>query len=208
VLAKCQREVTVLKLGRFLSRALPLLIVVAMMPPPMPAAAWASLPTLNGEVFTGSATVTSPPCLDPANGTFMFNASGTATGAYPGPFSEMGSVTISPTLPLPTVTGFHVDPMHPFTITANSGPQAGDTVTGTKDWAPPAGFFGACSLEAIALSINSTYSAIITIPSTGERFCDTGMAITNFGNGAPGEFDETFTSNRAVATPTPTGACP
>jgi hypothetical protein len=206
VLAESQREVTVSKLARFLSRALPFLVVVALMPQPMPAAAWANLPTLDGESFVGSATVTDVTgCTLINNGTFKFTASGTATGNYPGPFSETGSVMVSPTLPQPTVTGFHVDP---FTITANSGPQSGDTVSGTKDWAPPAGTFGECSPEAIELSINSTYTAVITIPSTGEHFCDTGKAVTNFGTNGAGSFSETFKSNQAVATPTPSGACP
>lgn len=183
-----------------LSRALPLLIAVAMLPQPVPAAAWANLPTLNGESFTGTATFDTSGCTL-FTGTFGFTASGMATGNYPGPFTETGSVTVSPT---GTVTGFSADP---FTVAADSGPQNGDTVSGTKAWAPPAGILGAC-IEGIALSVNSTYSAVITIPSTGERFCDTGTAVTNFGNGAPGEFDETFTSNQTVATPTPSGTCP
>jgi hypothetical protein len=197
MLAKCQREVTVFTLARFLPRALPLLVVVAMMPAPVPAAAWAAPPSLNNESFTGGATLDTTGCV--LGSTFTFNVSGTATGAYPGPYSENGSVTITGISP----TGFTAS----FTISATSGPQSGDTVVGMKMWAPPAGTVAIC-VDGLAVSVNSTYSAIITLPSA-ERFCDVGTAVTNIGLGLPGTFTESFTSSLVTATRMgPTSTCP
>jgi hypothetical protein len=134
-------------------------------------------------------------------GTFGFSASGTATGAYPGPFDESGTVTVSPT---GSVTGFSVPS---FTVTATSGPQDTYVATGSKAWAPPAGLVGVCS-DGSALSVNSTYSAMITLPS-GERFCDTGTAVTNIGVPLPGNFTESFSSSLTTATPIGiSGTCP
>lgn len=184
-------------LARFLSRALPLLVVVAMMPAPVPAAAWAAPPSLNQESFSGSATIDNSGCL--LGNTFTFNVSGTATGSYPGPFSENGSVTV--TGPFPT------DFAASFSISATSGPQSGDTVVGMKVFAPPPGTLAIC-VDGLALSVNSTYSAIITLPSA-EQFCDVGTAVTNIGLGLPGTFTETFTSSLTTATPMgPTSTCP
>jgi hypothetical protein len=193
----------VFSLARFLSRALPLLVVVAMMPAPVPAAAWANITPLNGEEFSGTATPNPSGCdmITGFTGTFDFTVSGTATGDYPGPFSETGTVTVSST---GSVTGFSAS----FTINANSGPQMGDTVSGTKIWAAPAGTLGVCS-DAIALDVHSTYSAVISLP-TGETFCDTGTALTNFKNPLlTSPFIESFSPDSAVANPIPTGGtCP
>jgi hypothetical protein len=185
----------VFKLARFLPRALPLFVVVAMMPAPVPAAAWAAPPSLDGESFTGSATIDATGCV--LGNTFTFDVSGTATGAYPGPYNENGSVTV--TGPIPT------DFTASFTITATSGPQSGDTVVGMKVFAPPTAPSIAVCVDGLALNVNSTYSATITLPS-GESFCDTGTAVTNIGVFSPGSFSETFTST--AATPIPTGGCP
>lgn len=199
VLAECQGGHPV-QLCPFFSRALPLLLVVAFMSPPVPAAAWAAPPSLNGESFTGTATIDASGCLL-FTGTFGFSASGTASGAYPGPFSESGTVTISPT---GSVTGFNVPS---FTVTATSGPQATYIASGTKAWAPPAGLVGVC-VDGLALSVNSTYRATITLPS-GEVFCDQGTAVTNIGVSGPGAFSESFSSSLTTATPVGlSGTCP
>jgi len=188
----------VFSLVRRLSRALPLLLVFMFISTPLPAAAWAAPPSLNGESFSGVATLTTTGCGLLGDGTFGFTVSGSsATGPYPGPFSESGSVTVSGV----SVTGFSAS----FTIAPNSGPQSGDTVAGTK--VLTSGLFGLCA-EGIALSVNSTYSAIITLPSA-ERFCDTGTAVTNIGQGAPGAFTETFSSSATTATRMgPSSTCP
>ena len=184
-------------LARLLPRALPLLVVVAMMPAPVPAAAWANVPSLNSESFSNSngATVDTSTCTV-FTGTFGFTVSGTATGNYPGPFTETGTVTVSLT---GSVTGFSAS----FTINSSAG-----TVSGMKSWAAPAGTVGVCS-DALAVDVHSTYSAVITI-STGETFCDTGTALTNFNNPAQtSPFVESFSPNSAVANPIPTGGtCP
>jgi hypothetical protein len=193
-------------LARLLSRALPLLLVVAFMSPPVPAAAWAAPPSLDGESFTGTATFDTSGCdsimgVPTGTGTFGFSTAGTAVNAYPGPFDESGSVTIGMG---GAVTGFDAS----FTVTATSGAQSGDTVSGTKTLTPSALAAGAC-LEGIGLNIASTYSAMITLPS-GEKFCDTGTAVTNFGiPSAAGNFTETFSSNLTTATPVGlSGTCP
>ena len=193
------REVTVSRLIHRLSRAFAFLLVLAFMSSPMPAAAWAAPPSLNGESFSGTPTIDNATCTL-FTGTFGFTASGTASGAYPGPFSESGTATISST---GAVTGFDAT----FTITATSGPQSGDKVSGSKTWAPPAGLVGAC-LDGSALTVNSTYSAIITLPS-GERFCDKGTAVTDINFPLVGTFTESFKSSLTTATPIPTsGTCP
>ena len=188
-------------LARLLSRALPLLLVVAFMSPPVPAAAWAAPPSLDGESFTGTATFVTTGCTMLSTGTFDFSTAGTAVGAYPGPFDESGSVTIGT---LGAVTGFDAS----FSVTAMSGPQNLYIASGTKTLAPSPLGAGAC-LEGIGLNINSTYSAMITLPS-GEKFCDTGTAVTNFGiPSAAGNFTETFSSNLTTATPVGlSGTCP
>jgi hypothetical protein len=186
-------------LARFLPRALPLLVVVAMMPAPIPAAAWANVPSLSNEALNGSGTLNVSNC-GALSGTFGFNVtSGAATGSYPGTFSENGSVTITGI----NATGFTAN----FAITATSGPQSGDTVAGTKTWAAPAGNFALCA-EGIALNVHATYRATITRPG-GERFCDNGTAVSQFGTNGLGSVSETFTSNLAAATPLPlSGTCP
>jgi hypothetical protein len=189
-LAKGQREVTVFTPARFLPRALPFLVVVAMLPAPVPAAAWAAPPTLNNESFVGGANLNTSGCALLGGGTFGFSASGSATGpAYPGPFSESGSVTVTGI----SVTGFTAS----FSISP-TGAQSGDTVVGKKMWAPPAGLLGVC-LDGLALNVHSTYSAVITLPS-GERFCDVGTSLTSLGNPMRGNFTESFTSNLSAPT--------
>jgi hypothetical protein len=186
VLAK--RPKTVFTLARFLPRAVPLLVVVAMMPAPIPAAAWAAPPSLNGEHFAGSGTIT--PSCGILVGTFGFNVpSGSATGSYLGSFSETGSVTITGI----SVTGFTAS----FTIKTTSGAQNGDIVVGTKAWAPPPGDFGLC-VEGIALHVHSSYRGTITL-ITAEKFCDTGTAVTSFGTNGLGSITEDFTSSKTTA---------
>jgi len=193
----------VFPLARFLSRALPFLVVVAACPFSVARLALGGRRGLNGEEFSGTATPNPSGCdtITGFTGTFGFTVSGTSTGAYPGPFSETGTVTVSST---GSVTGFDAS----FTINANSGPQMGDTVSGTKIWSAPAGTLGVCS-DAIAWDVHSTYSAVISLP-TGETFCDTGTALTNFKNPLlTSPFIESFSPNNAVANPIPTGGtCP
>lgn len=186
-------------LARFLPRALPLLVVVAMMPAPVPAAAWAAPPSLNGESVSGTGTLDTSGCVV-FSGPFSFNVTGgSATGAYTGTFNENGTVTADLA---GNATGFTAS----FSITATSGPQSGDTVAGVKMWAPPPGT--ALCIEGIALNVNSTYSAIITLPSL-ERFCDTGTAVTDIGVGGLGHVSESFTSSATTATRMgPTSTCP
>jgi hypothetical protein len=193
------REVTVSSRADRLSRALPVLLVVAFMSPPVPAAAWAAPPNLDGESFSGSATLDTSGCSIFGGGTFGFDVSGSATGTYPGPFSESGSVTSSGG----TATGFTAS----FTITATSGTQSGDTIVGVKMLASPAGTGLCLPGEGIAANVHSTYSAVITLIS-GERFCDTGTATTSISVGLPGTFAESFTSTTPTRAIGATGTCP
>jgi hypothetical protein len=187
--------------ARLLSRALPLLLAAAFMSPPVPAAAWAAPPSLDGESFTGTATFDTSGCNILSMGTFGFSTDGTGVGAYPGPFTESGSVTIGMA---GAVTGFDAS----FSVTATSGPQDTYVASGTKTLTPSTFAGGAC-LEGIGLNIQSTYSAMITLPS-GEVFCDSGTAVTNFGiPSAAGNFTETFSSTLTTATPADLfGNCP
>jgi hypothetical protein len=170
------------------------------MSPPVPAAAWAAPPSLDGESFTGLATLNTSGCSIFGGGTFGFNVNGSATGTYPGPFSENGSVTSS----AGTATGFTAS----FTISATSGAQIGDMVVGMKVFAAPAGTGICLPSEGIAANIHSSYSAVVTLIS-GERFCDTGTALTSIGVGLPGTFSESFSSSAASATPMGLfGTCP
>jgi hypothetical protein len=185
----------VFKLARLLPRALPFLVVVAMVPAPVPAAAWAPPPTLDKESLnSGSATVT--PSCGPIVGTFSFDVpTGTAGGgSYSGSFSESGSVTVS----LISVTSFTAN----FTINATNG----DTAVGSKA-STPSSTFGLCA-DGSALNVPSFYSAVITVAASGERWCDQGTSVTTIA-GAAFTFMESFTSR--VTAPTlmgPTDTCP
>jgi hypothetical protein len=185
----------VFTIARLLPRALPFLVVVAMMPGPVPAAAWAPPPTLKDESFSGNVTTT-PQCALDLTGTFGFTVtSGTATGSYSGSFSESGSVGIS----MISVTSFTAD----FTITATNG----DTVVGMKASTPPPNTFGTCS-DAFALNVPSFYSAVITVAASGERWCDQGTAVTTI-TGVAFTFTESFTSELTQPTlMTSTSTCP
>jgi hypothetical protein len=95
--------------------------------PLAPTALAATPASLNGEVFTGQGDTRTldGDCSSPGNGSFTFSTSGTATGPYPGTFSESGTFTISTdhTNGLPAVTAYSAT----FTITSSAG-----NVTGTK----------------------------------------------------------------------------
>jgi hypothetical protein len=192
VLAESQREVTVSKLARFLSRALPFLVAVALMPQPMPAAAWASTPSLDTESFSGTATLNAAGCSLVGDGTLGFTVTGNASGPYTGTFSETGSITISG--PLLSVTDFTAS----FSLTSPTG----DVLPGDgHKMGSLTSLFGVCFGETSIGPITSNYSAIITLP-TGEKFCDTGgTAQTTIGLG--GSFSETFSNSNANLTTHP-----
>src|SRR5918996_3161248 len=58
-------------------------------------AASAAPPTLTGETFTAAPDITAT-CNPNGTSTVTFNASGVATGPYPGTFTEVGVATIGP----------------------------------------------------------------------------------------------------------------
>jgi hypothetical protein len=193
VLAKCQREVTVFKLARFLSRALPLLIAVALMPQPVPAAAWASTPSLDGESFSGTATLNTTSCPTTDTGTLGFTANGSASGPYSGTFTESGTITFSG---LVNVTDFNAT----FTLTSSTG-----NVLDGRKFGSLTPVFGVCLFETSPPTVTSNYTATITLP-TGEQFCDTGgtaqTTITVSPLGAT-TFTEQFSNSNTTLTTHP-----
>jgi len=52
-------------------------------------------PTLTGETFIGVLTVTAT-CDPTSNSTISYSVTGTATGPYPGTFTESGTATLGP----------------------------------------------------------------------------------------------------------------
>ena len=152
-----------------------------------PAAAQ-ELPTLTGETFTGF----------PSGDAFCFTGhidyqvSGTATGPYPGNYTEKGSIDFGPPDPVTevrSVTGFSAS----FSINS-----AVATVTGTKALRPDPSNFGICRVVSgppgtrIVAKLSASYVASIT-PTSGEGQGDEGIANVSF-SFHPASFSETFTS--------------
>jgi hypothetical protein len=148
----------------------------------------------------GTSTVTGT-CDPLGTSTFTFTITGLATGPYPGPFTETGTIVLGPFgvpgNPL-AATSFESS----FTISSPAG-----TVTGTKSLEGfAAASLGLCAEAGAADSLrfegNVGYSATITAPSgTGT---DSGISFVNLGDtqirDVPGNngfnFLETYTSDR------------
>jgi hypothetical protein len=153
-------------------------------------------PSLSGEAFAGTPTITSANCNPAGQSTFTYHIIGGAFGPYPGTFEETGVVTIGPQVgafpsgdPLVSLTA-------DFTIDSVVG-----QVQGTKELVPGPNALGIC-IEPVhfATAINLQYEAIITT-ATGV-FHDEGTSnLGSVGSVSPtGElgFSEGFVSTLLV----------
>jgi len=141
--------------------------------------------TLNGETLSRSTggtndaafQITSLNCTQGGVAGFDFNTSGTATGPYPGTYTESGSVTFQ-NAPGGVILSFSSS----FTITSGS-----TVITGTKQLAPvqpPQGVnnLGACQVSQngpltitnISMIVAAQYTA--TIPTTNGSVTETGTS--------------------------------
>jgi hypothetical protein len=150
---------------------------------------------LAGEHFVGSGTLTRA-CSDAFTGTGEFSLTGTATGPYPGTFTETGSAAMAGG----NVTALHVS----FTI---DSPSTSTTISGTKDLVLGA---GSCELLAgfpqqvtvYQTDAQVTYAAILH--GAQGAFSDSGNGFFSLEADAPGAtiptifFDETFDASNGV----------
>lgn len=150
------------------------------------ASAQTTQPTLGGEVLTASSYI--PVTCQDANAV-SFTVTGTATGPYPGTFTE----TLSEVLDGPPV---QFDYTATFTITSAAG-----VVTGTETAQTPDGI-GACSESGGEYSAFGSPGYTATIRAAGQTYTDQGTtAVTWSTFNYPGGGNETFTSSQQQATP-------
>jgi hypothetical protein len=125
----------------------------------------------GGEILTSNEVPgpgTRVKCQTAGGGKATTDSTGTADGAYPGPFTAHISARLSP-------TGLQMKER--FTITSTSGPTAGDRVTGTEstsnantanalcDASSPFGIIGQDRFSAFGGGV--PYDATITTPTSG-----------------------------------------
>jgi hypothetical protein len=150
------------------------------------APAHAAPASLEGETFVqggpgdpGGIQVTNYQCNPAGTSSASFSAAGTATGPYPGTFTETGTVTWGPVQGLPNtnnVTSFQAQ----FTISSPNG-----TVTGTKSLVtnPPPSTAGAVCFpdegKVAILESALTYQASISSPAGNGT--DQGTTHVQFG---------------------------
>ena len=126
-----------------LTVAMPIAVVVASPP------ASAATASLAGESFAGIDVLTGQ-CPPPGDaGSLPFTASGTASGQYPGTFTETGYWELD----LEVLSAFHSS----FTITSGA-----TTVTGTTDFTVGSAF-AACDGRAYA--VPTQYTGTATVPN-------------------------------------------
>ena len=160
-------------------------------------------PSMSGESFDGVPTVTFA-CDPMTTSTISYSVTGTATGPYPGTFTETGTATLGP-------QGIWKDPNNanaPGDVTAFSATftiqtVSGVKVMGSKQLEPPgllSNNQGFCDQNGIqSFGAQSSYSA--TIKSKGPSCTDTGDANTavNAGITYPvAQFDESFSTNHPL----------
>jgi len=145
----------------------------------VPAVAAASPATLTGETLSSTGGPGGARC--DRSGPFSYTASGTATGPFPGTFTETGTGTVN--LATRTLSAFSAF----FTIHSAAG-----TVTGTKG-----GSGGSVCQDTSGNTVGvlrGPYQAVISTP-TGS-YNDRGNANTTFGTGPSGTtLNESFTSS-------------
>lgn len=172
-----------------LARALTIIVVWCILAGSPSAPSYASTDSnvsLDGEsVFrTGTFQVTSSTCNADGSGTIEFSATGSASGPFPGEFTETGTVVLGPTPPPQggvtyhaPVTGFDAT----FEITSGSTTITGSQTLGEPEDTLPFGTFdlvnvGECLAGAATTNqfgIGLRYSATISTP--GGNFEDTGF---------------------------------
>jgi hypothetical protein len=188
-----------------------LIAVTAVAAPQVPA------PTLTGETFLGglftaeqsSVTVTSASCNPSGTSSFTYQASGPATGPYPGTYTETGTVTLGPqtiagTPPNGIVTSWTAS----FRITSPTG-----SVTGSKSLVPNGpqlpgictdnGEFFPQRSAATGFQDALAYTATITV-SGGAQYSDHGFSDASVGEFPTfppfNQFFEDFRSQQATTT--------
>lgn len=170
--------------------ALLLLAMVAVVPVAAapPAAPSPPPPTLTGETLTGGSGGGLVFCRN--TGSFSFTISGTATGPYPGTFTESVTGTVNPTFTLATFSAT-------FTIHSATG-----DVTGTKTYTGPSPRICYQDANDVAIlgTIPTTYQA--TIHTANGNYADHGTSATGFfrSSGTVNQFNETFASSQTQAT--------
>jgi hypothetical protein len=143
----------------------------------------AAAPSLGGELLKGADVVTGV-CPPPGDaGSLPYSASGTASGPYPGTFTETGYWELD----LEVLSAFHAR----YTITSGS-----TTITGTADYAASA--FAACD----GRMYNEPASYAASVASTGGTATDRGTSTVNISYGL---FDQSFTSQGGGGSTTCTG---
>lgn len=131
------------------------------------ASAQAAPPTLAGEQLTGpqpggfSLSCNS----NSGTGSFSFTTSGTATGPYPGTFTETGSATVNPAAHLASYTAT-------FTIDSAAG-----EVTGTDTLSAPSGACFTGLSDFYTFPASSSYQA--TIQTAQGNYADEGTSRTD-----------------------------
>lgn len=153
-------------------------------------------PSLSGEAFAGTPTITSASCNPAGNSTFTYHIEGGAFGPYPGTFEETGTVVVGPQLGPPPSAGFPLVSIEAtFTIDSPTG-----QVEGTKSLRPGSLLaFGVCldSPTAIRYASAATLDYTATITTATGKFRDEGTSnIGSVGSISGGElgFSEGFLS--------------
>lgn len=160
--------------------------------------------TLSGEMLSGaSGEFDGVGCL--TGGPFSFSTSGTATGPYPGTFTETGSGTVTyaadgtGTGPVSFSASFKID-------------SANGEVTGTKTFNGPVAPFGVCYQDPNNYLFTAVPSYQATIQTSQSNYTDQGTADTYVAesSGTLNTLSETFASSRSQPTllePTSTAQC-
>lgn len=154
--------------------------------------------SLAGETLSGAPTLTNVTCNFVGNssqGTFDFSVSGTATGPYPGTFTETGSGTVS-------AVGGQLAFSASFTITSPAG-----NVTGTKSLASSGLFAAGCDPglgNIVANGISANYQATISIQGVAYTDSGTSTTVVVYIPGYAQDFSDIFDASNGVVPPEPT----
>jgi hypothetical protein len=187
-----------------------LLLVAAAL---APAATAGTPPGLGGEQLTAASTTIQSCTVGDAGGTFAYTVSGTATGPYPGTFTESGTATVGP-----------LDPTFRHRVLALSGSFTIDSptghVTGSHAFAPTGPELvnvprGDCSYGWTGVSGSLfvfqnalRYTSTITTPA-GLTCTAAGPALLGLVQGSSvlrDSFGETFYNDASAPAPTCAGA--
>jgi len=148
-------------------------------------------PTLDGELLEDPAPTVNATCNPDGTSTITFEASGVATGPFPGTFTETGTATVGPqTLPptdvrvgTGTLTSFEAE----FTIESLTG----EVITGSKELLAEVELGGTCQDEVrlvrlIDITEGLSYTAAIETPEN-QSFVDRGTATVEVVEAEPSD---------------------